>query len=108
MELRETRCEDGRWMVVAWCRVQWRAVQRFDSGENNGCHWPKIMLLSTLTFYSRYRIRKSASRLSYVTVKWEGKMQRGRGSKTARVCLSMCSGTENIFPLLISTQSVAF
>jgi hypothetical protein len=45
--------------------------------------------------------------VGYVTVRGEGKIERARGSKTAN-SLSMYRKTENIFPLLISTQSVVF
>jgi hypothetical protein len=42
---------------------------------------------------------------SYLTEKGEGKMVRARGEQDGKiVCLSMFSVSENIYPLLISTQ----
>jgi hypothetical protein len=54
-----------------------------------------------------YSGRKVTPSFSYVTEGGEEKMERTKGSKRAK-CLSMYTATENIFPLLISTQSMAF
>jgi hypothetical protein len=50
--------------------------------------------LHSLIWYSGRRITLSSS---YVTEREEGKMERARGSKTARSLSSMYSVTENIF-----------
>jgi hypothetical protein len=55
-----------------------------------------------------YSGRRTTPSLGYVTVRGEGKVERARGARRQRVCLSMYSVTENILSLIISTQSVAF
>jgi hypothetical protein len=55
--------------------------------------------------YSGRRITLS---FSYVTEIGEGRWEGQGAARRQRVCLSMYSVTENIYSLLISTQSVAF
>jgi hypothetical protein len=61
---------------------------------------------SFINLYKRYSGRNITASFSYVTERGEGKGN--GGSRRQKVCLSMFSITEKIFPLLISTQSVAF